>query len=50
MQFTTINFFNNLNIEYDDKLLLESHDVKFLGITLENTTSWNKHTDSVITN
>jgi hypothetical protein len=33
MQFTTKKITNKLNIEYDNKLLLESNDVKFLGIT-----------------
>jgi archaellum biogenesis ATPase FlaH len=48
MQLTTKKFTNKLNIDYDIKLLLESHDVKFLSITLDNTASWNKHTNSII--
>jgi hypothetical protein len=49
MQFTTIkNCINKLNIEFEKKLLLQSNDVKFLSITLDNTMSWRKHVDSII--
>jgi hypothetical protein len=40
MQFRTKKTANKLNIEYGNKLLLESHYVKFLGITLDNTIFW----------
>jgi hypothetical protein len=49
MQFIAkYKFINKLSIEYDDKLLSESNEVKFLGMTLDNTISWKKHIDSII--
>jgi hypothetical protein len=43
MQFLTkYNLTNKLYIEYDNKLLLESNEVKFLDITLENIMLWKK--------
>jgi hypothetical protein len=48
MQFSTkYNLTNKLYIEYDNQLLLESNEVKFLGITLENMMSWKKHIDTI---
>jgi hypothetical protein len=48
IQFSTkYNLTNKLYIEYDNKLLLESNEVKFLGITLENIMSWKKHIDII---
>jgi hypothetical protein len=48
MQFSTkYNLTNKLYIEYDNKLLLESNEVKFLGITLENIMLWKKHIDTI---
>jgi hypothetical protein len=44
----TYKFINKLNIEYDDKLLSESNEVKFLGMTLDNTIYWKKHIDLII--
>jgi hypothetical protein len=41
-------FINKLNIEYNDKLLSESNEVKFLGMALDNTISWKKHIDLII--
>jgi hypothetical protein len=49
VQFIAKNkFINKLNIEYDDKLLSESNEVKFSGMTLDNTISWKKHINSII--
>jgi hypothetical protein len=44
---TKYNLTNKLYIEYDNKLLLESNEVKFFGITLENIMSWEKHIDTI---
>jgi hypothetical protein len=33
---------NKLNIQYDNKVVSESNEVKFLGITLGNIISWKK--------
>jgi hypothetical protein len=38
MQFITKNkFLNNINIEYDNKIIIQANFVKFLGITVDNT-------------
>jgi hypothetical protein len=48
MQFSIkYNLTNKLYIEYDNKLLLESNEVKFLGITLENIMCWKKHIHTI---
>jgi hypothetical protein len=48
MYFSTKYYLTNkLYIEYDNKLLLESNEVKILGITLENIMSWKKHIDTI---
>jgi hypothetical protein len=49
VQFTAkYKFINKLNIEYDEKLLSESNEVKFLGMTLDNTICWKKHINSIM--
>jgi len=48
MQFTTKNkFLNKINIEHDDKMILQTNFVKFLGITIDNTLSWKQHIDTI---
>ena len=34
------NFTNKLNIAYENTILLESNEVKFLSINLDNISSW----------
>ena len=47
MQFITKNkFLNKINIEHDNKMILQTNFVKFLGITIDNTLSW-KHIDTI---
>jgi hypothetical protein len=49
MQFITKNtLLNNINIEYDDKMIIQVNSVKFWGITVDNTLSWKQHIDAVI--
>jgi len=47
MQFITKNkFLNKTNIEHDNKMILQTNFVKFLGITTDNTLSWKQHIDT----
>jgi hypothetical protein len=49
MQFVTKNkISNNINIEYDNKMLIHSNFVKFLDTTVDNTLSWKQHIDTII--
>jgi len=51
MQFINKNtFLNKINIEQDNKMLLKTNFVKFLGITVDNTLSWKQHIDTVTPN
>jgi len=44
MQFISKNkFLNKINIEHDNKMILQTNFVKFLGITIDNTLSWKQH-------
>jgi len=48
MQFITKNkFLNKINIEHDNKMILQANFVKFLGITIDNTLSWKQHIDTI---
>ena len=48
MQFINKNtFLNKINIEQDNKMLLKTDFVKFLGITVDNTLSWKQHIDTI---
>jgi len=48
MQFITKNkFLNKINIEHDNKMILKTNFVKFLGITIDNTRSWKQHIDTI---
>ena len=49
MQFITkTKFINSLNIEYNNKMIIQANFVKFLGITVDNTLSWKQHIDAII--
>jgi hypothetical protein len=49
MQFITKNtVLNNINIQYDNKMMIKANSVKFLGITVDNTLSLKQHIDAII--
>jgi len=48
MQFITENkFLNKINIEHDNKMILQTNFVKFFGITIDNTLSWKQNIDTI---
>jgi len=48
MQFITKNKSpNNINIEHDNKMIIQTYFVKYLGITVDNTLSWKQHIDTI---
>jgi hypothetical protein len=50
IQFITKKFFlNKINIVRDNKMILQTNCVKFLGITVDNTLSWKQHIDTITT-
>jgi hypothetical protein len=49
MQFITKNkSLNKINIEHDNKMIIQSNVIKFWDITVDNTLSWKHHIDTVI--
>jgi len=48
MQFITKNKCSNkINIEHDNKIILQTNFVKLLGITVDNTLPWKQHIDTI---
>ena len=48
MQFVTKNkCLNKINIEHDNKMILQANFVKFLGIAIYNTLSLKQHIDII---
>jgi hypothetical protein len=48
MQFINKNkFLNKINIEHDNKIILQTNFVKFLGITVDNTLFWKQRIDTI---
>jgi len=48
MHFITKNqLLNKINIEHDNKMILQTSFVKFLGITTDSTHSWKQHNDTI---
>ena len=44
MQFSTSNgSLNEINIDYNNKLISYTRNLKFLGIIIDNTSSWKNH-------
>jgi hypothetical protein len=49
MQFISKNkILNNLNIEYNNKMIIQANFVKFLGLTVDFTLSWKQRIDTII--
>jgi len=44
---TKNNFVNKINTEHDNKMIIQTNFVKFLGITVDNTLSWKQHIDTI---
>ena len=40
--------FNELVIGHNNKLITNTHNLKFLGILTDNTLSWKGHTDKIV--
>ena len=48
MKFITKNkFLNKINIEHDNKMILQTNFVKFWGITIDNIFSWKQRIDTI---
>jgi hypothetical protein len=48
MQFLTKNgSLNEINIEYNNKLISNTSNLQFLGIIIDNTLSWKIHKDTI---
>jgi hypothetical protein len=39
---------HDINVEYDNKKICNSSDIKFLGINIINTMSWKSHIDQLL--
>jgi hypothetical protein len=49
MQFITRNkTLNKINIEHDNKMIIQTNFVQFLDMTVDNILSWKQHIDSII--
>jgi hypothetical protein len=48
MHFTTKNNSFSNDIIYKDKKLTTVDSIKFLGLTLNNSLSWKKHTEAIV--
>ena len=49
VQFITKNqSSSNINIEHDNKMIIQTDFVKFWGMTVDNTLSWKQHIDTII--
>jgi len=48
VQFITKNkFSSNINIEHDNKMIIQTNFVKFFVMTVDNTLSWKQHIDTI---
>jgi hypothetical protein len=45
---TKNNFFNDFDIVYKDKKVTTVDNIKFLGLTLDNSLTWKKHIEVII--
>jgi len=49
MQFITKNkFLNKINIEHENKMVIQTSFIKFWGVTVDNTLSWERHIAAII--
>jgi hypothetical protein len=49
IEFRTKNYYNvNTQIKYDHKWITNTTEIKFLGLTIDDTLSWKQHIEQVI--
>ena len=49
LKFRTKNYYNvNKQIKYDHECITNATEIKFLGLTIEDTLSWKQHTEQAL--
>ena len=49
LEFRTKNCYNvNTQIEYDQECIISASEIKFLGLTIDDTLSWKQHIEQVL--
>ena len=49
LEFRTTNYYNvNAQIKYDQRCITNATEIKFLGLTIDDTLSWKQHIEQVI--
>ena len=49
LEFRTKNYYNvNTLIKYDQECTTSASEIKFLGLTIEDTLSWKQHTEQAL--
>jgi len=49
LEFRTKNYYNvNTQIKYDQECITSASEIKFLGLTIDDTLSWKQHIEQVL--
>ena len=49
LEFRTKNYYNvNTQIKYDQECITNASEIKFLGLTIDDTLSWKQHTEQIL--